>query len=182
MGIDSPMFQSPILKMKLKRPASMFKDSEDAVKAAALTSHIMHRISIDDGRINELSEDERVIYCGERLGAQINMSGFSNFFEDGIALIYEPVVETLQKLGAKELEAALRASKAIYMGDRPVTPDTLAEAEEELFPDEWDGEELEWKRRIMALKNREAERDFHDKLWFFKLRHFEAAGYELDPP
>lgn len=68
------------------------------------------------------------------------------------------------------------------MGDRPVTPDTLDEAERELSSEEWDGEEREWKKRIMALENREAERDFHDKLWFFKLRHFEAAGYELDPP
>jgi Domain of unknown function (DUF4375) len=169
--------------MKLQRTTcTITKISEDEAKAEALTSHIMHRISLEDERINELSEDERVIYCGERLAGQINMSGFSNFFEYGIALIYEPVVKMLQKLGATDLEAALRASKAIYMGDRPVTPDTLAEAEEELFPDDWDGKELEWKKRIMALKSREAERDFHDKLWFFKLRHFEAAGYELDPP
>lgn len=167
--------------MKLKRLTSILKESEDSAKAAALTSYIMYRIDIDDKRINELSADERVIYCGERLSAQINMSGFMNYFDFGIALIYEPVVEMLQKLGATDLEAALRASKAIYMGDRPVTRDTLAEAAEELFPDDWDGEELEWKKRIMALENREAERDFHDKLWFFKLRHFEAAGYELDP-
>lgn len=182
MGSDSQTFQSPILKMKLKRLTSIFKESEDSAKAAALTSHIMYRINIDDKRINELSADERVIYCGERLSAQINMSGFMNFFDFGIALIYEPVVVMLQKLGATELEAALRASKAIYMGDRPVTPDTLDEAERELSSEEWDGEEREWKKRIMALESDEAVRDFEDKLWFFKLRHFEAAGYELDPP
>ena len=170
-------------QMKLPRPTStIITFSEDEAKGCALTSHIMHRISLEDERINELSEDERVIYCGERLAGQINMSGFSNFFEDGIALIYEPVVEMLQKLGATQLETALRASKEIYLGDKPVTEETLAEAEEELFPDDWDGKELEWKKQIMALKSREAERDFHDKLWFFKLRHFEAAGYELDPP
>lgn len=169
--------------MKLKRPTcTITKISEDEAKAEALTSHIMHRISLEDERINELSEDERVICCGERLAGQISMSGFSNFFEFGIALIYEPVVEMLQKLGATELEATLRASKAIYMGDRVVTPDTLAEAEDELSAGEWDGEEPEWKKRIIALRSREAERDFQDKLWFFKLRHFEAAGYELDPP
>lgn len=169
--------------MKLQRPISTtITLSEDAAKAFALTSHIMYRISLEDERINELSEDERVIYCGERLSAQINIDGFSNFFEYGIALIYEPVIGMLQKLGAKELEAALSASKEIYLGDKPVTEETLAEAEEELFSEERDGEEREWKKRIEDLESDEAERDFHDKLWFFKLRHFEAAGYELDPP
>jgi len=150
---------------RLKEPISSIKWSDDEAKIFSLIKFVSDKIE-DDSDVHELEGYQRTIYCLERLSQQINIDGFQNFFDYGIAILYREVLDALHVINALELAALLAESKKIIFGDEEVTELT------EPLP-----EQLE------ALTDRGYEAglfdDFHAKFKAFVTRCFDEHDFSL---
>lgn len=77
----------------------------------------MHKIELTDSRINELNDEERIIYCLERLSVQMNMSGLKNFFDYSIVYLYEDIIKSLNNVGEQQISYNLQQAKRAIYGD-----------------------------------------------------------------
>jgi hypothetical protein len=159
-----------MIKLERKDPLNLL--TEEEAKIARLTAHISEKISSDDERLDELDEEEKLIYLLRAYQGHYLGQGVAAFFFSPMALIRSEIEWALERVGAlKTLSSLRRCAKIIHGGSDPELDE-----HESLTKDE---QERRLDEATAIGDNYEVEDELEEKVSALVLKHFSERGYEL---
>lgn len=156
-------------------------EDQDYAKSVAIIDVIQRMAKSDDDLALELPAEEKTIYFAERLSAQCNVDGVTNFFDHGIAPYYHHVIEALRHLESQPMIDVLEAIRKLVMRDHGITAESIHEhAYESYPPPPYEDDVSPWEADLEQVNSPEADEDFHRRLKEFSASYFDFNGYSFE--